>query len=271
MLLFFYQLLSCVQVRWRFDDKRKHLPAELSVLTIIYICNYKSYMNASSNLFSDPQRVARYAEGPPRAVPGFHDMQRMARLLLAECVPVDARILVLGAGGGLELKLFAENHPLWTFEGVDPSGEMLALARQNLEANASRVNFHEGYIDNASLGPFDGAVCLLTMHFLDEATRRQTLAEVHRRLKPGAPFIMAHFSFGQSDSEERALWLSRYAAFLSDSGVDLASAMKASAAINARVHILTPQQDEALIREAGFKNISLFYASFTYRGWVAYA
>lgn len=228
-------------------------------------------MTKSSNPFTDPQAVARYTEGPPKAVPGFRDMQRMTRLLLAEHVPDTAHILVLGAGGGLELKLFAENHPRWTFEGVDPSAEMLELARQNLGSNAVRVNFLEGYIDSASLGPFDGAACLLTMHFLDEATRKHTLAEVHRRLKPGATFVMAHFSFEQSDADERALWLSRYAAFLNDSGVDLASAVKASAAINERLHILTPQQDEALILDAGFRNLSLFYASFTYRGWVAYA
>jgi len=228
-------------------------------------------MKNQANPFSDPQVVARYREGPPKAVPGFRDMQRMSRLLLAEQVPDNARILVLGAGGGLELTLFAENHPRWTFEAVDPSAEMLELARQNLGSNAERVNFHEGYIDTAATGQFDGAVCLLTMHFLDAETRRQTLADVHRRLKSGAPFIMAHFSFEQKNADERALWLSRYAAFLNDSGVDLASATKASTAINERLHILTPQQDEALIRGAGFKNLSLFYASFTYRGWVAHA
>ncbi|MEJ5080413.1 MULTISPECIES: class I SAM-dependent methyltransferase [unclassified Ochrobactrum] len=228
-------------------------------------------MNNQPNPFSDPQLVARYCEGPPKAVPGFRDMQRMTRLLLAEQVADDARILVLGAGGGLELTLFAEKHPRWTFEAVDPSTEMLQLARQNLGTNGERVNFHNGYIDTAAMGPFDGAVCLLTMHFLDTETRRQTLADVHRRLKPGAPFIMAHFSFEQSNADERALWLSRYAAFLNDSGVDLANAIKASTAINERLHIFTPHQDEALIRGAGFKNLSLFYASFTYRGWVAYA
>ncbi|GLU26275.1 methyltransferase [Brucella sp. NBRC 12950] len=240
-------------------------------MTVTLICNYKSYMIKSGNPFTDPQLVARYAEGPPKAVPGFRDMQRMTRLLLAETVSDTASILVLGAGGGLELKLFAENHPHWTFEGVDPSAEMLQLARQNLGTNAARVNFHEGYIDSAALGLFDGAVCLLTMHFLDERTRKQTLSDIHCRLKPGAPFIMAHFSFEQASADERALWLSRYSAFLNDSGVDMASAVKAGTAINERLHILTPQQDEALMRGAGFKDLSLFYASFTYRGWVAYA
>ena len=50
--------------------------------------------------FHDPAMVARYQEGPPKFVPGYADMQRMACVLLAERAPIDARVLVLGAGGG---------------------------------------------------------------------------------------------------------------------------------------------------------------------------
>ncbi len=78
--------------------------------------------------FSDPQAVARYAEGPVRQVPGFHALQQMAALLLAESVPAEGHVLVLGAGGGLELKVFAEAYPGWRFVGVDPSAEMLKVA-----------------------------------------------------------------------------------------------------------------------------------------------
>jgi tRNA (cmo5U34)-methyltransferase len=69
--------------------------------------------------FSDPAAVARYAEGPPRFVPGFDGLHRMTSVLLAEHAPSDARVLVLGAGGGLELKALATAHPGWTFVGVD--------------------------------------------------------------------------------------------------------------------------------------------------------
>ena len=43
---------------------------------------------------------------------------------------------------------------------------------------------------------------------------RRTVQEVRRRLKPGAPFVAAHFSFLQGE-DQRELWLSRYAALLS--------------------------------------------------------
>ncbi len=120
------------------------------------------------NHFSDPDAVARYAEGPPRMVPGFADMQRMARVLLADSAPDDARVLVLGAGGGLELKTFADSQPGWRFDGVDPSAPMLALARQAVGSHAGRVTLHEGYVDSAPIGPFDAAACLLTLHFMPQ-------------------------------------------------------------------------------------------------------
>ena len=227
-------------------------------------------MNERTEHFADPQAVARYAEGPPRIVPGFAHLQRMTTLLLAERVPQDGRVLVLGAGGGLELKVFAEAHPDWRFDGVDPSDEMLKLADATLGSLASRVRMHLGYIDVAPDGPFDAATCLLTMHFIALEERRRTLQEIQRRLKPGAPLVVAHLSFPQSETE-RALWLSRYAAFAVVSGVEPDKAEFARAKIAAELPIFAPAQEEAILREAGFSDASLFYVGFAFRGWVAYA
>src|SRR5688572_23830458 len=96
-------------------------------------------MSQIGEAFSDPQHVARYTEGPPRMVPGYVGMQRMTTLLLAERVADEGQVLVLGAGGGLELKMFAETNPQWGLFGVDPSFEMLQLAEQMLGSLASRV------------------------------------------------------------------------------------------------------------------------------------
>jgi tRNA (cmo5U34)-methyltransferase len=219
--------------------------------------------------FSDPETVARYAEGPVRQVPGFHGLQRMTGLLLAERVGDDGHVLVLGAGGGLEMKSFAEMQPGWHFCGVDPSAEMLGLAERTLGPLTSRVDFHLGYIDSAPAGPFDAATCLLTLHFIPEEERRRTVAEVHRRLRSGAPFVVAHHSFPQHEGE-KAKWLARYAAFAVASGVPASNAENAITAISERLPLLSPEQDEAILRDAGFTDVALFYAGFTFRGWVGY-
>lgn len=128
--------------------------------------------------FSDREAVAHYAEGPRRFVPGLSDLHRMTAILLGERAPPDAKVLVLGAGGGLELKALAEAHPDWTFVGVDPAKAMLELAEKTLGPLAARVHLVEGYIDDAPEGPFDAATCLLTLHFLEDAERRRTAGEI---------------------------------------------------------------------------------------------
>nr|WP_241696183.1 class I SAM-dependent methyltransferase [Solimonas terrae] len=193
----------------------------------------------------------------------------MTGVLLAERAPANARILVLGAGGGLELKAFAEMQPGWHFEGVDPSAEMLELARKTLGPEAAHVRLHEGYIDSAPKGPFDGATCLLTLHFLPPAERLKTLQEIHLRLKPGAPLVVAQHSFPSEDTV-RDRWLARNAAFAAASGVPVAQAKGSIAAIKERLPVLSPQQDVDLLREAGFTDIDLFYNAFTFKGWIAH-
>ncbi|BEG73814.1 class I SAM-dependent methyltransferase [Achromobacter xylosoxidans] len=206
-----------------------------------------------------------YAERVARHVPGLRDLHRMIGLLMAEQAPDDGRFLVLGAGGGLELKALAETRPGWRLDGVDPSADMLRQASATLGELAPRAVLHQGYIDDAPEGPFDGATCLLTLHFLPAAERLRTVREVARRLKPGAPFIAAHHSF---PLERRDTWLARNAAFVVAAGVPAEQARSGMQAMKEKLPVLAPEADEALLREAGFSDVELFYAALTFKGWV---
>ena len=215
------------------------------------------------------QPVNTYAEGPPRQVPGFLSLHRMTTMLLAERTPANGRVLVLGAGGGLELNAFAAAHPGWSFDGVDPSADMLRLAEQMVHLHAARMRLHQGFIDSAPLGPFDAATSLLTFHFIPRAERLETLRQLHRRLKPGAPLVIAHISFPQTEPE-RSLWIARHVAFGAPGGTDAAQLEHSRQAIATRLTILAPEEEEAMLRAAGFTNVTLFYAGLSFRGWVSY-
>lgn len=221
-------------------------------------------------MFDDPEAIAQYADGPRKFVPGLDALHRMTGILLAETAPPNANVLVLGAGGGLELAALARVQPGWRFVGVDPARPMLDLAIRTMGPLSERAELVEGYIDAAPPGPFDAAVCLLTLHFLDRAERLRTVQEIHRRLKPGAAFVAAHSGFPQS-AEARERWLTRYVAYAVASGADPADAERARAAVAANVHLFEPEQDEDIMREAGFADVELFYAAFSWRGWVGHA
>jgi tRNA (cmo5U34)-methyltransferase len=220
--------------------------------------------------FSDPQKVASYAEGPRRFVPGLEALHKMTGLLIAERAPADARVLVLGAGGGSELRAMTEAYPGWTFVGVDPAAQMLRLAERTVGPHMDRVELIEGYIDDAPAGPFDASTCLLTLHFLAEPERVRTVRQIHDRLRPGAPFVAAHVSFPQA-AGERDIWLDRYAAYPIASGVDPDQVNGGRAAVAASLNTFSPEKDEAVLRAGGFSDACQFYAAFAWRGWIGHA
>ena len=221
--------------------------------------------------FSNPAALATYAENARRMVPGLDALHRMTGILLAEVAPAHGKVLVLGAGGGMELDVLSAAHPAWTFVGVDPAAAMLELAKTTVGPRMDRVELIEGTIDAAPPGPFDAAVCLLTLHFLAAPERTKTLRAVHDRLRAGAPFVTAHGSFPQETAAERDLWFDRYAAYAVASGVEPAKAKAARDGVAANVSMIWPAQDEEILREAGFHDITQFFAAFTFRGWVSRA
>ncbi len=215
-------------------------------------------------------RQVGYIEGATRQVPGLESLHRMTSMLLGEKAPDKGRILVVGAGGGLELKALAKANNGWIFDGVDPSPDMLALARETTTDYAARINLHEGDISAAPDEPFDGAACLLVFHHLRLEERIKTLNGVRQRLRPGAPFVLAHVSFPQNEPE-RSTWIDRHISYGAMEGTDPAKLQGGRAAMRERLSILHPEKEEALLRDSGFDGITNFYTAFSFRGWVAYA
>lgn len=205
-----------------------------------------------------------------RQVPGLNDLHQMVGLLLAEAAPVDGSILALGAGGGLELSALRNSHPSWRFAAVDPSDDMIRQAEKTLKGDLSGITFTSGYIDDAPEGPFDGAICLLVLHFLGRDERLRTLQQLYRRLRPGAPLVVVHHSFPQSDGGQDR-WLHRYADFQIALGSDPAQTKAGIARMKEKLPALSASEDEAILRDAGFERVELFYTALTFKGWVCYA
>ena len=220
-------------------------------------------------LFEDPEHAANYAEGPAKFVPGFSALHRMASILIRESAPPAAYILVHGAGGGLEIEALATDNPQWSFIGLDPAKPMLDAAKARLAPLGSRVSFCHGYAEDAPVGPYDAATSFLTLHFLDQEKREQAVSEIVRRLKPGAPFITVHCSFPQTEND-RETWLTRHREFVIGSGVDPDEAEHARKSIADGLELFDPETDEEILRSAGLRNVTSFYAAFTWRGWVGW-
>ena len=223
--------------------------------------------------FVDPERVRQYVEnGPPAFTPGHAGLMQMIGVLLAETMPADGTILVIGAGGGLETRYLASIEPEWRFVGVDPARAMLDLAQAIAGAAArERMSLIEGTVADAPCGPFDAATCILVLGLVpDDGSKLDLLRQAHRRLSPGAPFILVDQCLDRSapDFDRR---LDRYAAYASRSGIDDDTIAQARKGVGALQSMVPAGRNEHLLAQAGFGNTELFYLGMAWHGWISYA
>lgn len=223
--------------------------------------------------FADPERARRYTEqGPPAFTPGHAGLLQMIGVLLAETMPGDGQLLVIGAGGGLETRYLAGIEAGWRFVGVDPARAMLDLARIVAgPAAGERLTLIEGTVADAPGGPFDAATCILVLGLVpDNGGKLALLREAHRRLHHRAPFILVDQCIDRHapDAERR---LARYANYALRSGVDAKTVANARAGVAALESMVPDRRNEELLREAGFCGVEVFYAAMAWRGWIAYA
>lgn len=221
-----------------------------------------------AELFKDPEHAATYAERPRKIIPGFDGLHRIMAQLLGETSP--KTVLVLGGGGGLETRTLMDALPEARFCAVDPSAEMIAQGKAYL-GNPDQVDWIEGLIFDAPEGPFDAATCMLTLHFVpDDGGKLDTLKAIRQRLKPGAPFVLAHIAIDKTapDAERQ---FNRYLQYAQDSQLDPVALEKAHANLRTMLDCVGPERDEELLREAGFTGVELVFAGLVWHGWVAYA
>jgi tRNA (cmo5U34)-methyltransferase len=197
----------------------------------------------------------------------------MAAVLLRDRIGDRGRILVVGAGGGVELSVLARECEEWTFTGVDPSMEMLSQAKIKMEAlgAADRASLVHGYVEDLPREAFDAATAFLALHFVpDDGRRLATLREIHGRVKSGGPFLMINAcSDMQSEGFENDLRV--YAAFARCNGAPAETVERAVRVVRESLCLVPPRREEALLAEAGFRNLQLFYAGLWIRGWIATA
>lgn len=121
----------------------------------------------------------------------LHEMYSILNLLGAMAIPFQGRILEVGSGPGWVSEILMSLG--YEVEGIEPSEEMIAIARERIEAairhhridSPPRVTFHATTIEDCGLPDesFDAVLFHAALHHVIDEDR--TLAQCFRLLRPG--------------------------------------------------------------------------------------
>lgn len=193
----------------------------------------------------------------------------LVRLVLAD-LPADARVLCVGVGTGAEILSLATAYPGWSFVGIDPSEEMLAVGRRRLgQAGVlHRCELLHGYAADAPRDGFDAAVSLLVAHFIKRDDRHAFYSAIHNSLKLEGVFVSAEIS-GDLDAPDYPAVLEDWKRIQSLMGATPDSLANLSRMMRDVLGVLTPAETEALWEASGFPRPIPFFQAFMIRGWHA--
>ncbi len=217
-------------------------------------------------------RSSTYDRKIRASLPGYEALHAMVGDFLRPALPEQARLLVVGAGTGMELLTLGAAHPGWRFTATDLSSDMLAIGRANVEAAglADRVAFHLGPVHELREGEgYDAATSILISHFIKPREERlRFFRAVASRLRPGAPLVTAEIVGDKEDASYAhflEVWKGHYAA----AGIPAGEVEEDFARTDATVSFIPEAVLAALLAESGFTDVRRFFQAFLFGGWVA--
>lgn len=231
-------------------------------------------INSPSHRNWDHPDVNNYEETITLKIPGYKLLYDMLdHLLTAQWGErLSANILVVGAGGGQEIVTLGGKHKSWDFTGVDPSKRMLDIASQRiefagLEAQVSLI--HSELQELASDKLFDAATCLLVHHFIKGLEqKKQLLRDIANRLQDGAPFFIAALN-GDVTTESWSMQMKAWKSHMLANGIPTQEWEWFESSIGVASHPIPALELEALLRDAGFSNVTRYFGSYLIDGWFA--
>lgn len=193
----------------------------------------------------------------------------LTRLTLSD-VPLRSRVLCVGVGTGADIFALSNDRPDLRFVGIDPSADMLRVARHRLQSADmfERCQLLEGYVEDVKERAFDVVVSLLVAHFIQAPDRPAFYRAVFERLKPGGRFVSAEIS-GDLDSPEFPALLDDWKQVQALMGATPESLASLENMLRGTLGVIAPDATEALWRDAGFAVPVPFFQAFMIRGWHA--
>lgn len=207
----------------------------------------------------------------PQVIPGYEALHQMVLACLGAKLYLEANLLVVGAGTGMELVKFAKSNSRWKILGVDPAENMLAVAKNKIQQHglSEQVELFQGYVnDLPQTSVYNAATSILVMHFIpDDGGKLAFLKSIAQRMKSSGTFILVDV-FGEKGTNDFEEMIVLVKEFWKGKGVSEAKEAEILETMENGVYPISENRILELLKEAGFDKVIRFYTGLWVGGWM---
>lgn len=215
------------------------------------------------------ERAQRYDELIVKAIPSYEFIMSSMPLFLSKNVhnSNSPKLLVAGCGSGNEMKEFLQGDKSWQITGIDPSPDMIGIARKKLRSFGDFkliVGQIKGLPESSK---FDAATLSLVLHFLaDNGAKQMLLKDISNRLKKGAPLIIVDM-FGEREKIREQLDL---LSTLLAPHFDSQFIKERSQRMLEEINYIPEIRFRELLKATGFSEPLRYHQSLMYGAWICH-
>lgn len=205
-----------------------------------------------------------------RSVPFYREIQRMLVELAADFAVDGSAVYDIGCSTGTTLSALDVLPQEVTLVGIDNSSAMLARAGELLEGAVRHPyelrlgDLNQALrVDNASV-----AVMSLTLQFVRPLQRERVLREICEGVNPNGCLLLIE-KVVADDSTLNRLYIQHYYEFKQRNGYsEMEIARKREALENVLIPY-RPEENDAMLRRAGFRGVDMFFKWYNFCGLIA--
>lgn len=219
-----------------------------------------------------PIAGSEYDEMARLVLPGYEAMHKMTLACLKAKLRDKANLLIVGAGTGMELVQFAKGNSKWQVLGVDPSENMLAVAKSKIQQHglSEQIELFQGYTNDLPESTiYDAATSILVMHFIpDNGKKLSFLKSIAQRIKASGVFILVDV-FGEKGTDDFQEMIAFVKEFWKENKISEAKKVEILETMDKAVYPIPENRVLELLKEAGFGQVIRFYTGLWVGGWMA--
>ncbi len=172
----------------------------------------------------------------------------------------------------MELVKFGQGNSKWQILGVDPSENMLTIAKDKIQHHglSEQVKLFQGYTNHLPDDSiYDAATSILVMHFIpDDGSKLAFLQSIAQRLKSSSTFILVDV-FGEKGTDDFQQMIDFIKKFWQEAGIPQGKQAEILQTMEKGVYPISETRVLELLHQAGFIKVIRFYMGLWVGGWMA--